>query len=243
MTSNSHTTAPLAGLILGILLAFGLLQANPGQAAEPVWAGSPQGHAVALTFDDGPSPYTREILALLKHHQARATFFIMGSHAERYPWLVRALVQGGNEVGNHSFSHPHLTKMDELSRERELERTELDLDLLAGPGSHDLFRPPYSDYDARLLAYVAHTHRRLVLWSVDSGDWRGLGADAIVTNVLTQVRPGAIIVFHDGDEGGRADRQPTVAALARIIPALQAAGHRLLTVSELLALSGPPPGP
>jgi peptidoglycan/xylan/chitin deacetylase (PgdA/CDA1 family) len=97
-----------------------------------------------------------------------------------------------------------------------------------------LFRPPYSAYDDRLQAYLAHTHRRLVLWSIDSGDWRGLPAPAIVDNVLTRVRNGAIIIFHDSDENARADRHPTVEALRTILPALNAAGYRMVTVSELL---------
>jgi peptidoglycan/xylan/chitin deacetylase (PgdA/CDA1 family) len=207
-----------------------------------VWGGAPQGHQVAITFDDGPSPlYTPKILAVLKRYHARATFFIVGSHAEQYPWIVRELLQAGNEVGNHSFSHPHLTKTDQNTRELELERTALDLDLLGKPGGHPLFRPPYSQYDHRLLSYLDHTHRRLVLWSIDSGDWRGLPAGAIVQNVLPKVHPGAIIIFHDADENEKADRRPTIAALETIIPALQAAGYRLVTVSELLAAPQPKP--
>jgi peptidoglycan/xylan/chitin deacetylase (PgdA/CDA1 family) len=225
------------------MLALAGLRPGPGHAAEPVWGGAPQGRQVAITFDDGPSPlYTPKILAVLKRYQARATFFVVGSHAEKYPRIVRELVRGGNEVGNHSFSHPHLTKIDQDTRELELERTALDLDLLGSPGGHPLFRPPYSQYDHRLLSYLDHTHRRLVLWSIDSGDWRGLLAGAIVQNVLPKVHPGAIIIFHDADETERADRRPTIAALERIIPALQLAGYRLVTVSELLAPPKPKPG-
>jgi len=224
------------------MLALAGLRPGPGNAAEPVWGGAPQGRQVAITFDDGPSPlYTPKILAVLKRYQARATFFVVGSHAEKYPRIVRELVRGGNEVGNHSFSHPHLTKTDQDTRELELERTALDLDLLGRPGGHPLFRPPYSQYDHRLLSYLDHTHRRLVLWSIDSGDWRGLPAGAIVQNVLPKVHSGAIIIFHDADETERADRRPTIAALERIIPALQAAGYRLVTVSELLAPLKPKP--
>ena len=221
------------------LLGFFLAGAPPGPAlgAEPVdvWAGPTTEKAVALTFDDGPSPvYTAQIMALLTLYQAHGTFFVMGHRVEQYPGLVQGLIKAGHEVGNHSFSHPRLTKIAQLSREQELERTALDLNLLGCPQSQRLFRPPYSAYDDRLKAYLAHTHRRLVLWSIDSGDWRGLAAPAIIKNVLSRVRNGAIIIFHDSCENARADRHPTVEALSIILPALKAAGYRMVTVSQLL---------
>ncbi len=231
------------GPLLALLLGLAFLSPGAGEAAQPVWGGAPDRRAVALTFDDGPSVYTLKILALLARYQARGTFFVVGSHVEKYPEVVRALVRAGEELGNHSFSHPRLTEVDQAARERELERTDLDLDLLVGPHGHDLFRPPYSAYDERLLTYLEHTHRRLVLWGVDSGDWRGLRAPQIIANVLPRVRPGAIVIFHDGDEAGQADRSPTVAALTEILPALQRAGYRLVTVSELLALARGGKGP
>jgi peptidoglycan-N-acetylglucosamine deacetylase len=200
-----------------------------------VWAGTPNEKSVALTFDDGPSStYTPQIITLLKLYQAHGTFFVLGHKVEQTPWLVQALLKDGNEVGNHSFSHPRLTKTGQLFREQELERTALALDLLGCPQSQRLFRPPFSAYDNRLKAYLAHTRRRLVLWSIDSGDWKGLAAPAIIKNVLSRVRNGAIIIFHDSDEKGQADRHPTVEALRAILPALRAAGYRMVTVSELL---------
>ena len=127
-----------------------------------------------------------------------------------------------------------MTKKRQISREQELERTSVDLDLLGCPQSERLFRPPYSAYDDRLKAYLAHTHRRLVLWSIDSGDWQGLAAPAIIKNVLSRVRNGSIIIFHDSDENAQADRHPTVEALRIILPALKAAGYRMVTVRSFL---------
>jgi peptidoglycan-N-acetylglucosamine deacetylase len=225
-------------MALWLGLALGGDAGQPAWGANPVtvWAGAATEKAVALTFDDGPSPrYTPQILALLKKYEAHGTFFVMGHKVEQYPWLVQAQLGTGNEVGNHTFSHPRMTKEDQLSRERELERTSLDLDLLGCPQTPRLFRPPYSAYDNRLKAYMAHTRRCLVMWSVDSGDWRGLAAPDIIKNVLTRVRNGAIIIFHDSDEFDRADRRPTVEALRTILPGLQAQGYRMVTVSELLA--------
>ncbi|PIU53909.1 MAG: chitooligosaccharide deacetylase [Deltaproteobacteria bacterium CG07_land_8_20_14_0_80_60_11] len=231
-------------VILTLLGFFsGIGPPGPASGADPVtiWSGAPDQKAVALTFDDGPSPvYTAQIMALLQKYQAHGTFFVMGRRVEQYPGLVQALFKAGHEVGNHSFSHPRLTKTGQLSREQELERTAVDLDLLGCPQSQRLFRPPYSAFDDRLQAYLAHTHRRLVMWSLDSGDWKGLAAPAIIKNVLSRVRNGSIVIFHDSNEDARADRHPTVEALSIILPALKAAGYRMVTVSELLSRRGSP---
>ena len=190
---------------------------------------------MAITFDDGPSRrFTPLILALLKQYQAKATFFVLGCKVEKYPGVVKAELAGGHELGNHTYSHPRLLKTDRLARQRELEQTELDLELLGCPTAGKMMRPPYSEYDQRLLSYLDHTDQELILWSVDSGDWRGLAAPAIVRNVLTQVKNGSIIIFHDSDEHSQADRHPTVEALKALLPALQKAGYRMVTVSELL---------
>ena len=205
--------------------------------AEPViWAGESTRHAVALTFDDGPSPlFTPKILALLKQYQAHATFFVLGRKVEKYPGLVQAELQAGHEVGNHSFSHPYLTESSQFTREKELERTDMALDLLGCPKKGRLIRPPFSAFDDRLTTYIAHKQQHLALWSIDSGDWQGLGSEAIVKNVLTRVKNGSIVIFHDSDEKDQADRTPTVEALEVILPALKAEGYELVTVSELVA--------
>jgi peptidoglycan/xylan/chitin deacetylase (PgdA/CDA1 family) len=230
--------------LLGFFLGIG--PPGPASGAEPVdvWAGPPNQKAVALTFDDGPSPkYTPQIMALLKQYQAHGTFFVMGHNVERYPWVIEAQLRNGNEIGNHSFSHPRLTNEDQASRERELERTSVDLDLLGCPQKSRCFRPPYSAYDDRLKAYLSHTGQRLVLWSLDSGDWRGLPASDIIKNVLSRVRNGSIIIFHDSCEQARTNRHPTVEALRIILPALKAAGYRLVTISELIKGRSPQCGP
>ena len=223
----------------GLMLLFLAVSGLPGpvNAGEPVtiYAGLPSEPELALTFDDGPSPlYTPQILDLLDKYQAHATFFVLGCKVEKYPWLIKEMLRRGHEVGNHSFSHPRLPKTGQAARERELETTRLDLDLLGCPHKHLLIRPPYSAFDDRLVSYAAHTHRQLVLGSIDSGDWRGLDARAIELNVLTRVCNGAIIYFHDSDEKNRADRQPTVEALKTILPVLKYRGYKLVTVDEVM---------
>lgn len=223
----------------GLLLLFLIVSGLPGggKAAEPVtvWAGLPSETEVALTFDDGPSPlYTPQILDLLAKYQAHATFFVLGCKVEKYPWLVQEMLRRGHEVGNHSYNHPRLTKTAQEVRERELETTRLDLDLLGCPQKHMLIRPPYSAFDDRLVSYAAHTGRQIVLGSIDSGDWRGLDSRAIEKNVLSQVRNGSIIYFHDSDEKDQADRSPTVEALKTILPVLRHRGYELVTIDEVM---------
>jgi peptidoglycan/xylan/chitin deacetylase (PgdA/CDA1 family) len=223
-------------LSLLVLLGVGFCGAGPVTGAEPVtiWCGSSSEHEVALTFDDGPSPlYTGKILALLKEHQVKATFFVLGCKVERYPLVIKEMVREGHEVGNHTFDHPRLTQTPKPVCERELERTRLDLKLLGCSCDRLLVRPPYSAYNDQLVSYLKHTSRKLVLWSLDSGDWRGLDAGTIIHNVLDRVKNGSIIVFHDSDEKDQADRRPTVEALKVILPALKARGYRLVTISEL----------
>jgi peptidoglycan/xylan/chitin deacetylase (PgdA/CDA1 family) len=219
-----------------VLWVAGFCCAGAVSGAEPgIWCGPASEHEVALTFDDGPSPrYTREILALLKQYQAKATFFVLGRKVEKYPQIIKAMLREGHEVGNHTFDHPRLTEIAKRECERELERTRLDLDLLGCPHQPRLVRPPFSAYDDQLTSYLKHTKRELVLWNLDSGDWQGLDAGTIVHNVLDRVKNGSIIVFHDGDEKGQADRRPTVAALKTILPALKARGYAMVTISELV---------
>jgi peptidoglycan-N-acetylglucosamine deacetylase len=233
---------PLFSLII-LGLALFLSQGGEARAASPgegpVCRGTTSRQQVALTFDDGPHPrFTPEILSLLEAYQAHATFFVLGRHAARYPHLIKELVKSGHEVGNHSFSHLRFPEADRQAWLKELERTELELDLQGCPDC-GLFRPPYSDYNQGLLQCLAHLGQRLVLWSVDSADWREPDPLAIAANVLSQVRPGAIVILHDSDETGEKDRGPTIEALGLILPALKARGYECVTVSELLASSSP----
>lgn len=193
--------------------------------------------AVALTFDDGPSPrFTPKILACLAEYGARATFFVTGRHARKYPQLIQAIAAAGHEIGNHTYDHPHLPKVGREMLVTEIERTKGVLAQLGIPVT-GLFRPPYSEVSPRQEQYLAQTGRRLILWSISSGDYLGGPGPEIAQRVSQQIGNGAIIVFHDSDEFDRADRQPTVEALRLLLPVLQKRGLEMLTVSALLHLA------
>jgi peptidoglycan/xylan/chitin deacetylase (PgdA/CDA1 family) len=200
-----------------------------------VAAGSAK-RAVALTFDDGPSDYTSSMLAALARYRAHATFFVIGRSARARPSLLRAIVAAGDEIGNHSWSHSVLRSLAPGTQRDEVLTTSGAIDGNV-PATTTLMRPPYGSTDAAVNALTRSLGLVPVIWSVDTRDWTGLTAEKIAARVLSAVKPGSIILMHDG--GG--DRSATVAALDLIIPALRKRHYRFATVSALLNAS--PPGP
>jgi len=191
--------------------------------------------AVALTFDDGPSPeYTPAILAELKQLHARATFFVIGYLAQAYPNLVRREAQMGMAVGNHSYNHPEVPPFEQLPPPLIRDEIALADQVLSRLGIRTrLFRPPGGGSSAQVVRVAAALGQRVVLWSVDPTDWTpGTTAHEIAQRVLAAVRPGSIVDLHDG--GG--DRSATLTALPAIVRGIRARGLRLIT---LTAGSGP----
>jgi cellulose synthase/poly-beta-1,6-N-acetylglucosamine synthase-like glycosyltransferase/peptidoglycan/xylan/chitin deacetylase (PgdA/CDA1 family) len=194
----------------------------------------PKDHTLALTFDDGPDPtWTPAVLDVLDHYHVKATFFVIGSHAAQHPGLVREIVARGNEIGDHTATHVDLRGVGPVRTSLELRGTDLVLAAATGR-STTLVRPPYSSQpsavdDAALLVSkrISAEGQLTVLSDVDSQDWRRPGVDQIVANATPPDSRGAVVMMHDS--GG--DREQTVEALNRLIPALQAQGWRLDTVS------------
>lgn len=187
---------------------------------------------VALTYDDGPNPpYTNRLLEVLEKFGAKATFFVIGQQIERYPEIAQALQAQGHELGNHSYSHRRLIWTSKAAISEEIHQT----DQLIQPLGHSSaihFRAPYGYKRIRLPQVLAQLKKTNVLWNIDPRDYQAISVEAVVDHVLGQVKPGSIVLLHDG--GG--DRSLTVEATARLIPQLQDRGYRLATVSELLAL-------
>jgi peptidoglycan/xylan/chitin deacetylase (PgdA/CDA1 family) len=186
-----------------------------GEATRP--------NSVALTFDDGPWPtQTAQFLAVLKKFKVKATFFLVGYLAERYPDIVRAEIRAGMQIGDHSWDHPNSPPFGTLSRAMINEEIGKTRKLLTGYGVDSVvFRPPGGSSSDAVVAVAAKFDMRVVIWSVDPKDWmRGRTTAAIVKAVLSQVRPGSIILMHDG--GG--DRAAGLAALPRIIKGIRKMG-------------------
>lgn len=183
---------------------------------------------VALTFDDGPeSRTTPEILAVLREKKARGTFFVLGKNAETRLEILRQTAADGHEIGSHAYSHIFLNTM-------AVEAYSLELDKSIGiirqvTHAPTVFRPPGGGYNDQIVLAAGLRGMTTVLWSIDSGDWRGLSAERIANGVLWRIRPGSIVLFHDG-------QYPiaTAKALHSVIDKLRAADYELVTVSELL---------
>ena len=190
---------------------------------------------VALTFDDGPGPYTRAIIGVLMRMRAPATFFVIGRWARAYPELVAAEVRAGCEVGDHTETHPPLGLLGAASQTAEITEAEQAIHD-AGAPYPVLFRPPYGSFDETTLEILRQRHMLMVLWSADTKDYTRPGVRKIVYAAVSGAQAGAIILMHDG--GG--DRTETVAALPRIITRLRQRGFRLVTVAQLVAADPPP---
>jgi len=191
---------------------------------------------VALTYDDGPNPpYTLQILDILDKYSVKATFFLVGENVRTYPEVARTIVQRGHQVGNHTFHHEDLLKLNRTQMDKEIDAT-TDLIEAATGVSPKVFRPPHGFRDPVVLEQAKERNLRVVQWSVMPRDWKKPGAEVIAERVVRQVHNGAIILMHDGDglnHGG--DRSQSVTATELVIQRLQQQGYRFVTIDELLA--------
>jgi peptidoglycan/xylan/chitin deacetylase (PgdA/CDA1 family) len=188
----------------------------------------PERRAVAIGFDDGPTPDTGAFVSMLERAKAKATFFMIGREVSaRYRQTLLRELRDGDALGDHSFTHPYLTHVSDPRA--ELGSTLRAIASLTGYAPC-VFRPPYGAYDTSVVQVAGSLGLATVLWNVDPRDWALPGRSAIVRQVLAQVRPGSIIISHDG--GG--PRGETLAAYPSIIAALRARGYRTVTIPELL---------
>ena len=202
-----------------------------------VWLGTRHRRDVALTFDDGPGPFTLRILAALERFHARATFFEIGREVRAHPRITQRLARAGMVVGDHTEHHPQLTRLPPERQAAEIDQAAREIRAAGAPWPA-LFRPPYGSFDSATLGLLRSRRMLMALWTVDTRDYAGPGVRRIVYAALSGARPGAIILFHDG--GG--DRSQTLAALPRVLERLRRRRYRLVTLPELLQDDPPPAG-
>ena len=215
----------LSGLLTG---------AGYGDSEEiPIYkCGNTKEKRVALTFDDGPHPeYTPEIMDILEEYSVSATFFVVGKNAVEYPNVVKREIAMGCEVGNHTYTHPNIRESDERELEREIAYGEESLCAITGEKPR-LFRPPGGVCTKSARKISGELGYSIILWTIDTRDWEKPSKEKIINQVKTELRPGAIILFHDYIYGN----SPTPEALRQIIPYLLSEGYEIVTVSELLGL-------
>ncbi len=202
--------------------------------------GSEELRYVALTFDDGPHPrFTRQILDTLQERDVRATFFVVGRHVDRYPEVVRRMLDEGHEVGSHTYNHLNMLRADEETTISELSQTEQALKR-AADFTPRLFRPPRGLYNSTVLQVAHDRGYTMALWSLSSQDWLGTSPRRMVRSITSQTSGGDILLFHDSGDfftAAGADRTNTVAALGPIIDNLREEGYEFVTVTELMILT------
>ena len=217
---------------LCILLSFHFLTISSAAEIKVYRSVITEKKRVALTFDDGPHPsLTPKILEILARYNVPATFFMVGQNVINYPMAARAVIEAGHEVGNHTFTHPHLATLNERSIMQEIGRCEDALEELCEYRPH-LLRTPQGVLTPSLERCLLEDDYILVLWSLDTRDWDNKSTACIVQTVLDNVKSGDIILMHDYI--GYNSKTPE--ALEKIIPALLSQGYEFVTVSALLGV-------
>jgi peptidoglycan-N-acetylglucosamine deacetylase len=184
---------------------------------------------VALTFDDGPWPsHTQQVLDILAEQDVKASFFMVGYLAERYPDVARRVVDEGHLVGNHTQNHTVLTRQSAEVTRTQIETGSRTLQKVTGVAPA-WFRPPGGGMNAQVLKEAKRAGMDLVMWDVDPQDWRRPGVDHMLTSMLKQIKPGSVVLLHDG--GG--NRSQTIEMLPLLIEELKERGYLFVTLDQL----------
>ncbi len=215
----------IASLALVLALCCGMIPLGVGAANQ-----NGNYKLVALTFDDGPGPYTGRLLDALKQRNAKATFFMLGERlagSATYRGYLKRMVDEGHQIANHSYSHPEMTSLSSASIANQLNNTR---QYLAAAGGNQTYyvRPPYGSYNSTVGSLAGAP---LILWSVDPEDWKYRNTATVYNNVMNYAGDGDIILLHD-------IYSTSVDGAIRVIDALQAKGYEFVTVSELLRRRG-----
>ncbi|MFO7819295.1 MAG: polysaccharide deacetylase family protein [Halanaerobacter sp.] len=190
---------------------------------------------VALTFDDGPDPlYTPQVLDVLEEYDVPATFFLLGERVDKYPNITERIIKEGHTIGNHSWSHPDLTTLNDRELSEEVFTTE---EVIAETVNQEtaLLRPPYGFVSKDLITNLKRMDYKVVHWSLDSLDWQAERKEDVLNKTIPYLNQGAIILFHSAGGEGQ-NLMPTVKALPLIIEKLKANRIELVTVDNLLSI-------
>ncbi|WP_027339206.1 polysaccharide deacetylase family protein [Halonatronum saccharophilum] len=193
----------------------------------PIYRVDTEQKKVAITLDGmWGAKRTPELLQIFRDNDVNITFFFGGNWLEEYPNYVREIAANGHEVGNHSYSHPHMASLNESGMKEELNRTGELIKRLTGQ-EPKVFRPPFGEYNNLLIKTCDELGYYTIQWSIDSHDWMDVSADTIVKRVMDNVGPGDIVLMHNNGKN-------TPEALRRLIPKLKGMGYEIVPVSELI---------
>lgn len=193
----------------------------------PIYSVDRQDNKISISFDAAwGGDKTIAILDILDEYDIKTTFFVVDIWVKRFPELVREIASRGHEIGNHSTSHPHMTKLSESKIKEELKGVSDSVEELTGTRP-TLFRPPYGDYNNKVISVTRAQGYECIQWSIDSIDWKNRGAQEIIDRTTKKIQSGDIILFHN-------DSQYIVEALPSVLEAYKKQGFAVVPVSELL---------
>lgn len=224
----------LVVLIVGISLIYNyasyshLLDAFRNNSRQlPIYCVDTPEKKIAISFDAAwGADYTEELLAILKKRDIKTTFFLVGFWVDKYPDMVKRIDEEGHEIGNHSSKHPQMSKLSKEQIIEELTKTSEKIEAITNK-KVTLFRPPFGDYNNRLIETSRELGIQVIQWDVDSLDYKDYGADAIIKRVLSRVKNGSIVLFHN-------NATYTKDALPVILDNLQKEGYKIVPISELI---------
>ncbi len=206
--------------------------ARPGGAKEPT--PSPTASCVdcvALTFDDGPMPETERLLNILDRKKVHASFFVTGVNSWNYEKTLRRVRDGGHTIGNHTDTHPALSTLGDGAIAHQIDVSNRTIRNVTGLTTHWI-RPPYGDYDARVIEMARQRGLALALWDVDTADWQHRNPAMTCNIAVNNAKAGSIVLMHD-------IHAPTVDAVECVIDGLRAKGLRPVSLDEMVAKPEP----
>ncbi len=237
LTRKALTQAGLVAALLALCTVYtaGL---NDNAAAVvaakrelPIYSVEHDDKVISISFDASwGADKTLSLLDILDEHNVKTTFFLVGGWVDKYPDMVQAIVARGHEIGNHSNTHPHMNALGEQAIRDELRMMSDKVENLTGVRP-TLFRPPYGEYNNRVVQVARQEGYEVVQWSIDSLDWKDRGTEDIIKQCTYRVDNGDIVLFHN-------DSNDILNALPTVIKHYQSLGYTIVPVSELL-LEGP----
>jgi polysaccharide deacetylase family sporulation protein PdaB len=193
----------------------------------PVYCVDTAEKKIAISFDAAwGADYTEDLLAILKEHDIKSTFFLVGFWVDKYPEMVKRIDEEGHEIGNHSSKHPHMSQLSKEQIVQELTNTSNKIEAITKK-KVVLFRPPFGDYNNRLIETSRELGIQVIQWDVDSLDYKDYGKEEIVKRVLSKVKNGSIVLFHN-------NATYTKDALPIVLDNLQKEGYKIVPISELI---------
>lgn len=221
-------------IVVGVILlaAIGKNAAMPVVSMErdlPIYCvqKSEEEKVIAISFDAAwGNEDTHTLIEILDKYDVKTTFFVVGSWVDKYPESVKALSDAGHEIMNHSNSHPHMTALSKEQMIEEVEKCDEKIEKITGV-KPTLFRAPYGDYNNDVVGAMRESGHYTIQWDVDSLDWKNLSPEEITERVISKVKPGSIVLFHNA-------ALHTPEALPTILETLQKDGYKIVPVSELI---------